>query len=61
VFYSGLITNRTSLTAGSRYFLSTDGGILSTPAGSPNNIYQEVGVAISSNALLVNFGPVVIL
>jgi hypothetical protein len=61
VFYSGLNTSVTGLTAGARYFLSTNGTESTLPASSANNLYQEVGVAVSSTALLVNFGPAIIL
>lgn len=58
VFYSGLNTQVTGLIAGSRYFLSTNGS--ESTIAATTGIYQEVGVAISSNALLVNLGPSII-
>lgn len=60
VFYSGLNTNITGLTAGARYFLGTAGGEVTTPVTATGRLSQEVGVAISSTALLVNFGPAII-
>jgi hypothetical protein len=60
VFYSGLNTNVTGLTAGSRYFLGTSGGETTTPPTNTGQISQEVGVAISTTALLFQPGPAII-
>jgi hypothetical protein len=60
VFYSGLNTNVTGLTAGARYFLSTAGSEATTPPTATARLSQEVGVAVSTTALLVNFGPAII-
>jgi hypothetical protein len=61
IFYSGLNTFESGLTAGSRYFLSSSGAVSTTAASSSGHLYQEVGVAISSTAMLVNFGPPIII
>jgi hypothetical protein len=60
VFYSGLNTGLTGLTAGARYFLSASGTEHTLPPTATGQLSQEVGVAISSTALLVNFGPAII-
>ena len=60
VFYSGLNTNVTGLTAGARYFLGTTGEEVTTPVTITGRLSQEVGVAISTTAILVNFGPAII-
>jgi hypothetical protein len=60
VFYSGLNTNVSGLTAGSRYFLGTAGGESLTPPSASARLSQEIGVAISTTAILVNFGPAII-
>jgi len=60
VFYSGLNTGLTGLTAGSRYFLGTSGGETLTPPTATARLSQEIGVAISTTAILVNFGPAII-
>jgi hypothetical protein len=60
VYYSGLNTNVTGLTAGSRYFLGTTGGESLTPPSASARLSQEIGVAISTTAILVNFGPAII-
>lgn len=60
VFYSGLNTGVTGLTIGSRYFLGTSGGETLTPPTTAGQLSQEVGVAVTSTALLVNFGPAIV-
>ena len=60
VFYSGLNTGVTGLTVGSRYFLGTSGGETLTPPTTAGQLSQEVGVAVTSTALLVNFGPAIV-
>lgn len=60
VFYSGLNTGLTGLTAGSRYFLGTTGGETTTPPTATARLSQEIGVAVSTTAILVNFGPAII-
>ena len=60
VFYSGLNTGVTGLAAGSRYFLGTAGGETTTPPTAVGQLSQEVGVAVASTAILVNFGPAII-
>jgi hypothetical protein len=60
VYYSGLNTGLTGLTAGARYFLSTNGSEATTPPTATAQLSQEVGVAIATNAILVNFGPAII-
>lgn len=60
VYYSGLNTSNTGLTAGSRYFLGTSGGETTTPPTNTGQLSQEVGVAISTTAILVNFGPAIV-
>jgi hypothetical protein len=60
VFYSGLLTGVVGLSPGTRYFLSASG------VGSPlaptltGQLSQEIGVAISSRALLFQPGPAII-
>jgi hypothetical protein len=60
VFYSGLLTGLSGLTAGSRYFLSTAGGRSTTAPVLTGQLSQEVGVAISTTALLFQPGPAII-
>jgi hypothetical protein len=60
IYYNGLNTAGSGLTAGSRYFLSTAGAETLTPPTAINQLSQEVGVAISTTAILVNFGPAII-
>ncbi len=60
VFYSGLNTGLTGLIPGSRYFLGTTGGETTTPPTSPGQISQEIGVAVTANAILVNIGPAIV-
>jgi len=60
VFYSGLNTGLTGLTAGSKYFLGTTGGEVTTPPTATARLSQEIGVAVSTTAILVNFGPAII-
>ena len=60
VYYSGLNTGLTGLTAGARYFLGTTGGETATPVTATGRLSQEIGVAISTTAILVNLGPAII-
>jgi hypothetical protein len=60
VFYSGLLTNISGLTAGTRYFLSTSGGRSTTPPVLTGQLSQEIGVAISTTAILFQPGPAII-
>lgn len=60
VFYSGLNTNLAGLTTGAKYYLGTTGAETATPIQTTGRISQEIGVAISPTALLVNFGPAII-
>lgn len=60
VFYSGLNTGVTGLTVGSRYFLSASGTEATTVPTTAGQLAQEVGVAISPTAILVNFGPAIV-
>ena len=60
VYYSGLNTGLTGLTAGARYFLGATGAETTTPPTTTAQLSQEIGVAISTNAILVNFGPAII-
>lgn len=60
VFYSGLNTNVTGLTAGSKYYLGTTGAETLTPVTATGRLSQEIGVAVSTTAILVNFGPAII-
>jgi hypothetical protein len=60
VFYSGLNTNLTGLTAGARYFLSVSGTEHTLPPTASGQLSQEIGVAVSTTAMLVNFGPAII-
>ena len=60
VFYSGLLTNTLGLTAGARYFLSSSGAESPTPPGLTGQLSQEIGVAISTRALLFQPGPAII-
>jgi hypothetical protein len=51
----GLITGISGMTAGTRYFLSTSAGLItSTAPVAAGNIEQVVGIALASNRLLVN-------
>jgi len=60
VFYSGLLTGTSGLTAGTRYFLSASGTESPTPPILTGQLSQELGVAISTTALLFQPGPAII-
>jgi hypothetical protein len=60
VFYSGLLTGTSGLTAGARYFLSASGTEATTPPILTGQLSQELGVAISTTALLFQPGPAII-
>jgi hypothetical protein len=60
VFYSGLLTGTSGLTAGARYFLSASGTESTTPPTLTGQLSQELGVAISTTALLFEPGPAII-
>jgi len=60
VFYSGLLTDTSGLTAGARYFLSASGTEATTPPTLTSQLSQELGVAISTTALLFQPGPAII-
>lgn len=60
VFYSGLNTNVSGLTAGAIYFLSASGTENTVPPTATAQLSQQIGVAISTTAVLVNFGPAII-
>lgn len=58
---SGIATN-SGLTAGTRYFLSTTGGLVTATAPSTaGNIAQPVGIAISATQLLLDCEPGVLI
>ena len=60
VFYSGLLTGTSGLTAGTRYFLSASGAESPTPPTLTGQLSQELGVAISTTTLLFQPGPAII-
>ena len=60
VFYSGLNTDLTGLTAGATYFLSASGTENTAPPTATAQLSQQIGVAISTTTILVNFGPAII-
>jgi hypothetical protein len=60
VFYSGLLTGTSGLTAGARYFLSASGTESTTAPTLTGQLSQELGVAISTTALLFQPGPAII-
>lgn len=60
VLQSGLNNYVSGLTAGSRYFLSASGAESATPTTRTGSISQEIGVAISPTAILVNLGPAIL-
>ena len=60
VFYSGLLTDTSGLTAGARYFLSASGTESTTPPVLTGQLSQELGIAISTTALLFQPGPAII-
>jgi hypothetical protein len=60
VFYSGLLTGTSGLTAGARYFLSASGTESPTAPTLTGQLSQEIGVAISTTALLFQPGPAII-
>jgi hypothetical protein len=60
VFYSGLLTGTSGLTAGARYFLSASGTEATTAPTLTGQLSQEIGVAISTTALLFEPGPAII-
>jgi hypothetical protein len=55
-----LNTGLSGLTAGARYFLSASGTENVLPPTATAQLSQEIGVAISTTAILVNFGPAII-
>jgi hypothetical protein len=60
VFYSGLNTQVSGLTAGARYFLSASGAESTTAPTLTGQLSQEIGVAISTTAILFEPGPAII-
>lgn len=60
VFYSGLLTGTSGLTAGARYFLSASGTESPTAPVLTGQLSQEIGVAISTTAILFEPGPAII-
>ena len=60
VFYSGLLTDTSGLTAGAKYFLSASGTESTTAPILTGQLSQELGVAISTTALLFQPGPAII-
>lgn len=61
IYYNGIyVTASAGLTVGSRYFLSTAGQKATTAPTTTGQLSQEIGVAVSTNAMLVNFGPAII-
>jgi hypothetical protein len=52
IFYSGLNTSVSGLTVGARYFLGIDGALTTTPPSLTGQLCQEVGIAVSTTALL---------
>lgn len=60
VFYSGLLTGVSGLTAGARYFLSASGTESTTSPTATGQLSQEVGVAITTTALLFQPGPAIV-
>lgn len=61
-FGSGFITGLTSLTPGTRYFLDTTaGGITSTPPTGSGKIVQQVGFARTSTVLYFEPQPAILL
>jgi hypothetical protein len=60
VFYSGLLTGTSGLTAGTKYFLSASGTGSPTAPTLTGQLSQELGVAISTTALLFEPGPAII-
>lgn len=57
ILFRGVITGFTGLTQGSRYFLSTSNGLITTvkPVAA-GNIEQVLGIALDTTALLYDFG-----
>ena len=60
VFYSGLLTDTSGLTAGAKYFLSASGTESTTAPILTGQLSLELGVAISNTALLFQPGPAII-
>ena len=60
VYYSGVNRVITGLTAGARYFLGVAGAEVTTPPTAAGQLSQEIGVAISTTAISVNFGPAIV-
>lgn len=53
VYLDGTMTGLSALTAGTKYFLSTTaGGVTSTAPSSDGNVVQELGKAISTSAII---------
>ena len=52
VFFEGTNTQRTGLTAGSRYYLAiTAGGVTTTAPSAAGNVVQYIGKAVSTTAI----------
>lgn len=52
VYFEGTNTQRTGLTAGSRYYLATTAGsVTTTPPSTAGNVVQYIGKAISTTAI----------
>ena len=56
---TGLNDQLTSLTVGTIYFLSTAGGVTSTPPTTAGNLNQELGIAKTTSALAVYERPTI--
>lgn len=51
IFRSGTNSARTGMTAGTRYWLGTAGGVTTTPPTAANSIVQQLGVATSATEI----------
>jgi hypothetical protein len=60
IYYNGVNPALSGLTVGARYFLSASGAESVNAPTTTGQLSQEVGVAISTTAILTNIGPAII-
>jgi hypothetical protein len=60
IYYNGINPALTGLTVGARYFLSASGAESVNAPTITGQLSQEVGVAVSTTAILTNIGPAII-
>lgn len=62
VFFEGPNDDRSGLTPGARYYLSSAGGVTSTPPSSPSSvIHQFLGIAVNATTINTDIADEVVL